>query len=307
MPARSNRFQTLVRQVQEQLATTSCIVRESQMLRDLRDGKEREVDIVVEGQVGPHSVIVSVEATDGARPASIEWVERMCAKHQYLPTNKLILASRSGFTKSAASEARSRGAMPIALSEASRLDWRTEIQLQTVRIQHRRLFPSDFRVETVAPIGAAGGPFNFAEAVVSFDGGARRVGLTRIIQGALADVELGTAVDADRTGPEAWSSRIRLQFREGTTLELGHGVSFSIRMLHFTARYEEYVDDVVLSFGRLGGTPVAHGSARTMAGELVVTISEAEDGAVTMQAGFVEGTATGIGLVLVGREPVGDV
>ncbi len=103
MPARSNDFQRLVFLVKKVLAETDVTVTESRFLNRLTGKKRsREVDVCIEAQVGGHQVIVSIECCDhGRRAANVEWVERMKAKHDALPTSALVLASKSGFSESA--------------------------------------------------------------------------------------------------------------------------------------------------------------------------------------------------------------
>ncbi len=71
------------------------------MLSDRLSGATREVDICIESVVAGHKVIVSVECRDHARVQDVQWVEQEHSKHQRLPTNLLVLASSSGFTKEA--------------------------------------------------------------------------------------------------------------------------------------------------------------------------------------------------------------
>ncbi len=102
MPARSNDFQRLVFLVKKVLTGTNATVTESKFLNRLTSKKrKREVDVCIEAQVGGHHVIVSIECCDHGRPADVEWVERLKAKHDALPTNTLVLASRSGFSEQA--------------------------------------------------------------------------------------------------------------------------------------------------------------------------------------------------------------
>jgi hypothetical protein len=76
-------------------------------------GKTREVDVVIRSTIAGLDVIVSVEATRGGRRATVEWVERMLKKHEYLSTSKLVLVSGSGFTPDARKEAEAEGAVPL--------------------------------------------------------------------------------------------------------------------------------------------------------------------------------------------------
>jgi hypothetical protein len=100
MPKRSNEFQNLVYLLKKQLAEDAS-VSESKMLKDLRTGAEREIDICVETEVAANPVVVSIECTDRSRPADVKWVDEMKGKHERLPTNALVLISRNGFTPEA--------------------------------------------------------------------------------------------------------------------------------------------------------------------------------------------------------------
>ena len=83
------------------------------MLQSRVTGELREVDVVVRSTVAGQPVVVAIEATDTARPASSEWVERMLGKHANLPTNKLILVASGGFYGPARKLAEQKGAVPI--------------------------------------------------------------------------------------------------------------------------------------------------------------------------------------------------
>jgi hypothetical protein len=122
MPARSNEFQRLVFAIQRQLADYAR-VRESQFLINRKTGSAREVDIVVEVDIAGSTLVISVECTAVNRPVEVGWVERMSAKHQALPTNKLILLSKSGFTKDAITTAEIEGIEVLSFKEATDVDW----------------------------------------------------------------------------------------------------------------------------------------------------------------------------------------
>src|ERR1700722_19138631 len=96
MPKRSNDFQKLVTLVKKHSSNGSTVT-ESKFLLD-RNGKDHEVDIVIEGQVDGISFIVGIECTEQSRPADDGWVNEMKGKHDRLPTDILILASKNGFT-----------------------------------------------------------------------------------------------------------------------------------------------------------------------------------------------------------------
>ena len=106
MPRRSNTFQKLVTLLETALASNGVLVRESVLLKDLRTGEEREVDIILEGMVSSYKTTIGIEVIDRSRPASTPWVEAMYQKHADLPIDKTILVSRSGFYAPASEKAR---------------------------------------------------------------------------------------------------------------------------------------------------------------------------------------------------------
>ena len=105
MPQRSNAFQRLAFLVHRSLEPEWSVT-ESDMLSDLYTGTPREVDITAKRLVANHQLILSIECRDHRRAADVSWVEQMHAKHQLLPTSKLALWSRSGFTREAAEKAK---------------------------------------------------------------------------------------------------------------------------------------------------------------------------------------------------------
>ena len=72
-----------------------------------------------------HPVIVCVECRDHKRPSDVSWVDAMKTKHDRLPTNALILVSRSGFTQEARAVAEGFGIQAFALSEVDEVDFQT--------------------------------------------------------------------------------------------------------------------------------------------------------------------------------------
>ena len=123
MPQRTNPFQTLVTMIERALAPVGAKVQESEDLIDGTTGEPREVNVTIRFKIGEHEVILGVECTAGARPADVQWVEQLVQKHSSLPTNKLILVSKSGFTRTAERKSRALGAEPYSLVDAETADW----------------------------------------------------------------------------------------------------------------------------------------------------------------------------------------
>jgi hypothetical protein len=103
MPKRSTPFQAIVRLVRQHFAEPGIAVTESKFLRDAVLGNEREVDIVIEGNLDGEPIVISIEVREQQRPATLNWVQEMIQKHRNLPTNLLLLVSRSGFSRAALS------------------------------------------------------------------------------------------------------------------------------------------------------------------------------------------------------------
>ncbi|OBH41100.1 MULTISPECIES: restriction endonuclease [unclassified Mycobacterium] len=102
MPQRTNDFQTMVTLITTLLRKDpTVVVTPSAMLPEKITGALREVDICVESDATGHKVVVGIECRAWKDPQSVEWVEAMRGKHQHLPTDVLVLVSKSGFTKNA--------------------------------------------------------------------------------------------------------------------------------------------------------------------------------------------------------------
>ncbi|MEE8126513.1 MAG: restriction endonuclease [Nitrospirales bacterium] len=131
MPRRTNQFQDLIALVERALAPTEAVVTSSELLTDRLTGTSREADIVIRHRVGNHMITISVECTGAKRRASVQWVDRMIGTHQSLPTDKLILVARSGFTKEARAKATALGVSAYALAEAEAVDWADTVRRTT--------------------------------------------------------------------------------------------------------------------------------------------------------------------------------
>lgn len=104
MPKRTNEFQHFVALIEASLHLESATVRESKQLVDKITGARREVDVVVAVDRAVHPLVLDIKCKGGLtspRPATVEWVEQMWAKHMSLPTGKLILMEEGGFTRNA--------------------------------------------------------------------------------------------------------------------------------------------------------------------------------------------------------------
>lgn len=122
MPKRTNPFQKLIYTIQHELAH-EAVVTESKMLSNILTGSPVEVDVIIEAETGGIPLIIGIECIAEARAVTVEWVREMLGKHRDLPTDKLVLVSRSGFTSEAERYAAARRAEAIQLREAESFDW----------------------------------------------------------------------------------------------------------------------------------------------------------------------------------------
>lgn len=122
MPKRTNDFQKLVFMVRTNLAS-GATVKESAILQDRCTKHGREVDVVITGEVGGLPVLISIECRDHKRIADVSWIDAMKAKHERLPTQVLLLASRRGFTPEAQAVAACYGIKTFSLSEVDHIDF----------------------------------------------------------------------------------------------------------------------------------------------------------------------------------------
>jgi hypothetical protein len=122
MPKRTNLYQRLAENVYSHLSK-GWHIEESVMLKDSYTDSLREVDVVARATVSTHDHYMSIECRDHARRADVTWVESMYGKHISLPTSKLVLWSKSGFTKAAILKAKAFKIDTFSEVEAINADW----------------------------------------------------------------------------------------------------------------------------------------------------------------------------------------
>jgi hypothetical protein len=93
------------------------------MLRELDSGEERELDILLEGGLGPHPLRIAIECRDHARKPGKPWIESLKAKYAHLPVDQVIAVSRSGFTSTAYGRARLANIRLLSIEQALGEDW----------------------------------------------------------------------------------------------------------------------------------------------------------------------------------------
>lgn len=141
MPKRTNQFQQLIYLIQDQLQD-DAVVTESKMLKDNMTDELVEVDIVVEFTKGAIPIVIGFECTARTKPADRTWANAMVGKHKTLPTDKVVLASKSGFTRGARKFARATDCEIVTLEQAEGVNWTAYFnQLQNLMLAGWNLQP----------------------------------------------------------------------------------------------------------------------------------------------------------------------
>lgn len=128
MPKRSNDFQKLVALINVCIRQGAQVT-ESVLLIDKVTSEKREVDIVISKPVADYLVNIAVEVRDRKRKADSPWIEAMRAKHEHLEIDKLVLVSRSGFTRPALAKAKFQNIETITWKEAVATDWNLAVRM----------------------------------------------------------------------------------------------------------------------------------------------------------------------------------
>ena len=128
MPKRSNQFQRIITFITEQLAPVGATVRESVELveQGIAHPIKREVDVLMEMDIGLGSVRVALECRDRSRPDDLQWIDGLIGKYRNLPVHKVIAVSSSGFSPSARVKAELNNIILMTFAEASETNWPAE-------------------------------------------------------------------------------------------------------------------------------------------------------------------------------------
>lgn len=121
MPKRTNDFQELVHMIQMALAPNGANVTESYLTEDLR-----EIDVLIESELGPYSIKIAVEAKDEKRPLDQLVVEGLIGKYSgegCIHVNHVVLIARNGFTAGARDRASKAKMELLTLEQANQSDW----------------------------------------------------------------------------------------------------------------------------------------------------------------------------------------
>lgn len=275
MPKRHNIFQDLMASIHQQLASP-CRVAESEMLYDPSSEQAREVALVIRSTLAGYEIVISVECTDRKRLVSVEWVEQICCKHRDLPTHKLVLISKSGFTPAAHAKALALGAEPLSLEIAQQVDWAKYVT------RHSRLFLAAVNAVTVvvpsSPTYTSEKPFQGIPMQTEFldPEGTFRATVEEIADVLLAKEQLLAAtigkMDVVRGG--GWELSIAMQ--AGVRMRFPDGAEHEVEELKIVILANPLLVRFDLERASFREAQVAYGTSQTKYGDFLLRILEAE-------------------------------
>ncbi|MEZ6058326.1 MAG: hypothetical protein R3C01_16625 [Planctomycetaceae bacterium] len=96
------------------------------MMKEAGQLVEREIDVLIQSEVGPYKIKIAVEAKDEKRKLCITKFESILAKYFVeggIKVQKVVVIARAGFTKSVSVRARCLHVDLFTLREAREVDW----------------------------------------------------------------------------------------------------------------------------------------------------------------------------------------
>ena len=297
MPQRSTDFQHLVAVIESQLAGEGVTVIESRLIRDSH-GTDREVDIAVEGSINGHRLLIAVETRERGRPANNEWIDALVGKYAYLPVDKVVAVSKSGFAESVrerAAATMSPRIELITLDQALATDW-TSFFAQLTEITDDWLLP-DGDVGNVIVHATAGTKaadlvgLDYGKGVLQFDD--HQVALVQFINDLVrSDQFLQTAQSIVPPNSRAVVGA-QVSFPQPRLLSVD-GRSLRIEGLEVHVPFRREQRRIPLTHGSYAGAHIAYGTNEVMGRKVAYTFTQNE----AQKSGFTmsfEGNASEVG------------
>ncbi len=127
MPKRTNDFQDLVSLIQKALAPKGAKVTDSALVGE----DAREIDVLIEGNLGQFRMRVAVEAKDEKRKMDSTKFESILGKYLTdggIKVNKIVIVTHQGFTGPVIKRAKVLGVELLTLKQAELKSWRDTIK-----------------------------------------------------------------------------------------------------------------------------------------------------------------------------------
>ena len=288
MPKRTNEFQSH-RQGRDTTRTDRSRVTESAMLIDSVTGKKREVDGLIEVPAGPRILLIGVEVSAKGRPADIIWVEQMLKKHERLPTNRLVLVSRAGFTEDALEKARIEGAETLTWERAEEgAEWTKIVgKLSNIKIESTVrpfitgctvLFDSATTQDSTLP-----STDTLERGMIHSPDGQPWCTAGELAKALIEAPEV--VAEADKADEGTWKINVVMPFDRGSYLVLPDGQQHRVVRLEVSARCHKATVVASLEHVRYGPVMIATGRATTVGHpvDLVITEQKGQPAVITVR------------------------
>ena len=249
-------------------------VEESALLPDRETGEKREVDIVLRSRLVDYPIILSVEVRDRSRPAGSGWIEEMAGKHQALQTNKLVLVSRSGFTKPAIVKAKAREIETLTIEEAYETDWNLALRLQGQGVF--QLFNIRFNCSAHTSDTSEWLPAPLSANVISPEGGHCSVGDVAAFALFNPTIKHAMLAHFDSTKGQEYHAVFKPQ--DGTLFEKAPNVHVSLIKLSIALHLDFEATPVEFASGRFREREVTYGQATQPDNHLCIVMTRKENG-----------------------------
>ena len=286
MPKRTDAFQRLVFAIERSLHDSRwATVTESKELPERDTGDLREVDIVIEAQIGPRTLVTGIECTAEGRGASKPWVEKIHAKHEHLPIDRTVLVSEHGFSRPAIDRAAHWGMTTMTLEEATTVAWTKYVAAGMFSF---RVFmgvtckgpvtwvpaPGSTRTRPTSPVISR----DF-EGVRVLDARANDLGsITEVLNQILADPRVvDDVMESSSVGGPSSMSRM-WRFPAPYQLRMPDGAKFGVLglILNVSGRWE--ISTIRLEPASYGSTNLAHGTGEIFGCKFTAYVTESADG-----------------------------
>lgn len=124
----TNDYQKLVKIVEEALHSKKAKILESVQVQPLGLEEDREIDVLVEEDVGPYKMKIALEATDLGEKLGLAKFDSLCQKYTgpgRVAVDKFVIVTRRGYTSGVEEKAKLLGVELVTLDTA--LDGKTDV------------------------------------------------------------------------------------------------------------------------------------------------------------------------------------
>lgn len=278
MPKRSNQFQRVVTYIADKLAPSGASVRESVELPERGlTGVVREVDTLIEVEVGITLVRVAVESRDRTRKDIVAWIDELIGKYKNLAVDRILAVSSSGFSAAAKAKAALNGIELLTPEEVEGIDWPARFQklgIATV-LGHTAIEHVEF--QTVPPF--AGKVDADRDTVLSeVDGKRQQISVRKFIE-ELAPMMTEQAKSFHKANYFS-VRKTRADVEKPVSIEISHEVVPGVWLLSEDSRYRiEHLHVRVRIIQRASVVPVRH---QRLGDDAMLTSATFDDVAMTI-------------------------